>query len=216
MIGDYIFFVVIVILASLTIIYLFYDKISIYRVGLLKNRRIAAKFKKFVRDHDFLYLNNLTLRVSEGNYINIDHVIFGDKYVYVISAKFWLGYIVGKIIDEKWILSDGKLSQYLDNPLKANDFKCQVIGRIINARKEDMINIILIAKSASIHQMDESIRNNAVLEEKNIESYILDKERNSPVNVMEEKEIESMAARLYHYHLDSLKDKKKYRIKVGH
>jgi len=215
MIGDYIFVGVIVVLASLTIIYLFYDNISIYWVGLLKNRRITTKFKKFVRDNDFLYLNNLTLRVSEGNYINVDHIIFGDKYIYVIGAKFWLGYVVGKIIDEKWILSDGKLSQYLDNPLKTNDFKCQVIGRIANARKEDVINIILIAKSASIHQMDESLRNFAVLEEKNIEAYILDKERNSPVNVLEEKEIESIAARLYHYHLDSLRDKKKYHIKVG-
>jgi len=187
--------------------YIFKDQISNIYIGLRKNSRIRNKVKKLVRDNDYLYLHDLCLRLDIGKYINVDHVIIADKYIYVIEPKFWLGYVFGNDEDEKWLLNDGSGTNYVDNPLRSTRFKVRVLANVLNISEDNFVNIVCIADCGKIKEIN--IRDNSckVLSEKETFDYILAKEKNARINVYKSEEVEKMAAKLYDYHKASIEDR---------
>ena len=84
--------------------YVYLDDLINLFVGLTKKKRINMKLKKFALDHDFPLLSDVVIQVRENKYIKIDHIMIGNKYIYVIACKCYYGYLNAKTIDEKWVL----------------------------------------------------------------------------------------------------------------
>ncbi len=75
---------------------------------------------------DFYLINNFKYETESNNENTIDHILFGDKYIYLILDKYYYGDIMGKGDDQSLILvpQNGKKC-YTDNPLNliSNDIK---------------------------------------------------------------------------------------------
>ena len=56
--------------------------------------------KKVAYYKDFYLINQLILNVDDNQQIHIDHLLFADKYIYVILDKFYPGKLSGKPEDE--------------------------------------------------------------------------------------------------------------------
>ncbi len=208
--GDIIFTIIIIVLILLSVFYVFRTQITNLYVGIRKNARIKSKLKSLVNDYDYLYLNNLCLRIDAGKYLDIDHVVFGDKFIYVISTKFWLGYVNGSDEDEKWLLGDGEHIEYVENPLKYNMIRIRALSSILDLSLDNFMNVVCIAKCAKIKEVTTTNRSNAVLSEKELLEFIKFHEKNANVNVYKTEEIEKLAEKLYDYHKASLEDKSYY------
>ena len=58
-----------------TLIFIFFEDISNILSSLFKNKRIAAKLKKFAIDHDFPLLSNVIIQVREDKFIKIERTL---------------------------------------------------------------------------------------------------------------------------------------------
>lgn len=210
MLGELIFTLIIALLLVLSIGYIFKDSLRNIYIGLRKNARIRKKIKRLVNENDYLYLHDLCLRLDAGKYINVDHVVIADKYIYIIESKFWLGYVFGNDEDEKWLLNDGKGTMYIDNPLKTARFKSKILANVLNISTDNFVNMICIADCGKIKEVN--VKDNAykVLGEKETLSYILEKEKHARINVYKNEEVERIASKLFDYHKASLEDKAYY------
>lgn len=208
--GELIFTLIIALLIVCSIVYIFHDSIRNIYVGIRKNARIRKKIKKLVNEFDYLYLHDLCLRLDVGKYINVDHVIVADKFIYIVESKFWLGYIYGNDEDEKWLLNDGKGTIYVDNPLRNLRFKVKVLSNILNISEDNFVNMICIADCGKIKEINVKDNTCKVLNEKDTISYIIEKEKHARINVYKSEEVEKIAHKLYDYHKASIEDKNYY------
>ena len=115
-------------------------------IGLTKKRRINSKLKKFAIDHDFPLLSDVVIQVRENKYVKIDHIMIGNKYIYVIACKCYYGYLNAKAIDEKWVLYVGGKLKHIENPLKNNYKRMKILSSLLDNSIEDFVNIIYLSK----------------------------------------------------------------------
>ena len=114
-------------LVLFSVCYIFLDDLRSLFIGLTKKRRITSKLKKFAIDHDFPLLSDVIIQIRENKYIKIDHIMIGNKYIYVIACKCYYGYLNAKVIDEKWVLYRRDKMIHIDNPLRNNEKRIKLL-----------------------------------------------------------------------------------------
>lgn len=117
---------------------------SHYKRNFLK---IYGKFVYHIALYnDYLLINRLSLRLDDEHTAHIDHVLFGDKYIYVIKDKYYQGSLSGKENDESWLYfpDNKKKSVYIDNPLKVNRQRITKMGLFTGLEDDLFISIILV------------------------------------------------------------------------
>ena len=158
-----------------------------------KNKYLDRKIKKFANDRDFLFLSDVFLPVKDNRAIIIDNIIFGNKYIYVISQKHWEGHLKGYEYDTKWMINSKNQTKYVDNPLINNRFKVQMLLSFLKEKEEDnVINIVAINDRVKFSDFQVQPLENVTKMNK-IFKIIDDYEKNSPFNDIKEEEIERIA-----------------------
>jgi hypothetical protein len=206
--GNIIFYTLIVLGLITSILFIFKDSVEEIYVGIAKNYRIKLQIKKFVEINDYLYLSKVVLRVQEGEYVIVDHIILGDRFIYVIASKFYYGYVNGKDIDAKWVVSDGATTNIVNNPFYANEVKIDYLSRIMNLSRDKFVNIVMLAKTAVVDNIEINADYYRLVNEKNVYSEVKKFEDDQRFNIFDPKDIEAIAANLFEYHKMSLEDKK--------
>ncbi len=112
-------FIVVAILSLAGFLLLFFYepvKRAIYRAS--PARLFYSKVNAVVLDHDYYLINELKIR--EGSYeMRIDHLIGGDKYIYLLFDLYVEGGISLQPDDAKWVVYGKAGKTYIDNPLIA-------------------------------------------------------------------------------------------------
>ena len=97
------------------------------------NKVVYKKVYKIAQYKDFYLINNFTFTLDNVQNIVVDHILFGEKYIYVIMDKYYEGNISGKQADNSciFVAKNGSKS-YTDNPLlvikKLLTLLCSVTG----------------------------------------------------------------------------------------
>ena len=103
--------------------------IAFILVMVFRQKSIKKDFKmhyyktiyKIAMDNDYYLINNFLFKIDDSHIARIDHVLFGEKYIYIISDCYFDGDIIGKEKDQSIILTDRKGKKYYyDNPLLSN------------------------------------------------------------------------------------------------
>ena len=114
---------------------------------------IKKKFKehyyrqifKIAQNNDYYLINNFTFRVDDSSNIVIDHILFGEKYVYLISDFYFDGDIAGKAFDKSLVLLSNKGSKYyVDNPILKSQFLLSRLNMVTNLDPGIMVGIALV------------------------------------------------------------------------
>ena len=63
---------------------------------------------KIAFDEDYYLINNFSYRVDSSKIAKIDHVLFGNKYIYLIIDVYYEGDLTGKESDQSLILINNK------------------------------------------------------------------------------------------------------------
>lgn len=206
--GNIIFYTLMVLGLITSILFIFKDSVEEIYVGIAKNYRIKLQLKKFVEINDYLYLSKVVLRVAEREYVNIDHIIIGDRFIYVIATKFYYGYVNGKDIDAKWVVSDGATTNIVNNPFYANEVKIDYLSRIMKISRDKFVNIVMLAKTAVVDNIEINADYYRLTNEKNIYTEIKKYEEDQRFNIFDPNDLEQIAQNLYDYHKMSLDDQK--------
>ena len=192
-----------------TLIFIFFDDISNVLSSLFKSKRIASKLKKFAIDHDFPLLSNIVIQVREDKFIKIEHILFGNKYIYVINSKCYYGYLCANADDGKWLLYRKDKLIHLDNPLKINDKRVRILANLLDETMDNFVNVVFLSRPVVVSKMVVSKPGELILLEKNFARRIEKYEKKCVLNSFSSKSIEEATQKIYDYHLESMENFKK-------
>ena len=171
---------------------------------MYKKRRVKAKLKKFAIDRDYPLLSDVYVQVKNKLFVKIDHIMIANKYIYVIESKSWYGYLSAKAIDDKWLLYRMDKLVHLDNPLKNNSKRIEMLSKLLDSSKEDFINIIYFAKPVVTDKISSPNDKEFVLYEDDFEKFIDVFEKNCKLSEFSLKSIEDAGRKIFEYHRKSL------------
>lgn len=135
---------------------------------LLKKNIVKVYFKtvnKVALYHDYYLINNLKLRYDNNTFFKYDHVLFADKYIYVIKDVYYKGELVGERSDASWRLirkKDNK-EQIVNNPILENE---KLVDRLSNRTQLDrdvFISIVLVNDECYILNLDNTVSNSYII-----------------------------------------------------
>lgn len=101
---------------------------------------------------DFYLINLLKLKIDSNQYISYDHVLFGNKYIYVIGDSYFEGTLKGELLDAKLIFNERKnrRGKEIDNPLYTNKYRMEKLALATGIEKDMLINIVIVNDECDI------------------------------------------------------------------
>lgn len=108
--------------------------------------------KRIVHEYDYRLINNFVFPVEESKNALIDHIIFGDKYFYVILSHYYNGDISGNINDKSLIFTNKKGKKYYtDNPYKYLNYILTRFSTSCGIDKRVLIGVVLTDDACNIN-----------------------------------------------------------------
>ena len=193
----------------ITLIFIYIDDIANILSSLLKNKRVGSKLKKFAIDHDFPLLSNVVIQVREDKFIKVEHILFGNKYIYVITSKCYYGYLCANTNDEKWLLYRKDKLIHLENPLKNNEKRIRIIANLLDEKMDNFVNVVFLSRPVVASRVISNKVGELVLLEPNFSKTIEKYEKSSNLNDFTVKSIEEATKKIYDYHIESSEQFKK-------
>ena len=115
------------------------------RACMKKIRRIADRRKLYS-------ILNLNLVNFEGEKLAAHHVIFGEKYIYLISDFMLKGFVDGEANDNSWVYYNNitKQTHYLDNLDKVSEKNIEDFAGISAISKDLIVSICLVPNECDL------------------------------------------------------------------
>ena len=100
---------------------------------------------KIAMDRDYYLINDFLFKIDDSHVGRIDHILFADKYIYIMTDSYFNGDIIGKEDDKSVIVlgRDGK-KYYDDNPLITNKKLINKLSLITGINPALLIGICII------------------------------------------------------------------------
>lgn len=148
------FIILIVLIVSIVLFAVLYRPI---KHKMLSERTIETYGKKvyaIARDNDYLLINNFDYKLADGTKFHIDHILFAEKYIYVISDIYINGGVSAKEKDNDWVqFYNEKKSvkkRFIRNPLKISKRLVQLFGQATKFDSGYFKSIVLVNDDCAI------------------------------------------------------------------
>ena len=110
-----------IIVASVAVAILLFIFVVIPLLRIIHKRNYKGyyyrKIYNYTLNRDFYLINNFVFRLDSKHNTSIDHILFGDKFIYVIMDKYYEGDLMGNSYDPDLILIAKNGSRnYVDSP----------------------------------------------------------------------------------------------------
>ena len=140
-----VFIAVVVFLVLGSVIFLLFFPI---RRFINKTRFLYLYYKKVrsvAMDRDYYLINQFVFNADDKNKAMIDHILFGEKFIYLIISKYYEGDLAGKQSDPSLILLERKGGKkYTDNPVERSKFLASRLSMATGIDTVLMIGIVMV------------------------------------------------------------------------
>lgn len=169
MIGLFIALAVLLVLVVLFLI--FFPKIlkARFKKGVVPI--YGKKIYRYALHNDLYLINQLELKGNDDQLIKIDHLLFGNKYIYIISDFYLPGTIEAKENDQSFIYTTpGKESKkyYIDNLLIKNADLARKVATNLGLNASLFIPIALVNNDSDFGDFKPVTQNNYIAHLKDI------------------------------------------------
>ena len=129
--------------------------------GAYRRKNFQIHFYKMVYrvalDNDYYLINQFVFKVDSSKNATVDHILFGDKYIYVIISKYYQGDLIGKYLDKSLIFISHKGKKcYTDNPYNETKYLTSKLSSSTGIDASLMIGIVLINDDCKVAVQSES------------------------------------------------------------
>ena len=108
-------------------------------------------------DNDYYLINQFVFKIDSTKVANVDHILFGNKYIYVISSKYYQGDLAGKYNDKSLIFISHKGKKcYTDNPYGQVKLLASKLSSSTGIDASLMIGIVLVNDDCKVAVQSES------------------------------------------------------------
>ena len=124
--------------------------------------------------NDYYLINNLAIRNNEQLICKIDHILFGNKYIYVIKDRFYRGTISGNASDKVWLFYTKHNKTFeMENPMKINERRVEKLSIATQIDRSFFISIVLINDNCVVKNSQNLVSdNNFIVSKKNLSKLI--------------------------------------------
>ncbi len=132
------------------------------------------KIRKIAEIKDYYLINNLILRNGEEVICRIDHVLFGEKYIYVIKDRYYRGGISGQFDDKVWIFFNKQGEKVeIDNPMMVNMKRLNKLSTMTQIDESFFISIVIINDDCVVSDIEKfNTDNSFIVSKKNLPQLI--------------------------------------------
>ena len=104
------------------------------------------KVRRIARRNKLLAVPNLNILNYEREKVGVDHVIFGKKYIYIITDFMLKGFVSGEVNDNSWVYFNKiqKKNHYLANLSYVSDKNIQEFAEILGIKPDPIVSICLV------------------------------------------------------------------------
>ena len=117
-------------------------------------------YKKVYRvalNNDYYLINQFVFKVDSSKNATVDHILFGEKYIYVIISKYYQGDLIGKYSDKSLIFISHKGKKcYTDNPYNEVKFLTSKLSSSTGIDASLMVGLVLINDDCKVEVQSES------------------------------------------------------------
>lgn len=109
-------------------------------------------------NNDYYLINNFIFKVDDGqNYAKINHILFADKYIYLITDVYFPGDVLGKVNDNSLICiyPNGK-KRYINNPILTSKALLSKLSMKLNQNPSLMIGIVIYNDNSKLELATDS------------------------------------------------------------
>ena len=151
------FVIIVPIIVFLFLVICLYFPIS----GAYRRKYFQIHFYKQVYrvalDHDYYLINQFVFKIDSTKNATVDHILFGDKYIYAIISKYYQGDLIGKYADKSLIFISHKGKKcYTDNPYNEAKYLTSKLSSSTGIDASLMIGIVLINDDCKVAVQSES------------------------------------------------------------
>ena len=118
----------------------------------------GKKIYKLALHNDFYLINRLLLKTMDGTSIDIDHLLCGNKYIYVIHDEYIDGGLYARLNDRTWIKSIKTKKEIhkekIENLLLVNKHRIETFTQITNLSPSLIINIVVINDDCKVEAFE--------------------------------------------------------------
>ena len=116
------------------------------------------------------------IRLPGNDDVIIDHLVFGDKFIYAIKDLYFQGGLLGKANDKEWQYYSFKQRKndyvYIPNPFHINKKRIEKLSLITGLDRHLFISIILVNNEAIIDRIPLSNDSEYIINIRNFEKLI--------------------------------------------
>ena len=119
--------------------------------------RFYKRVYQVALENDYYLINQFYFKVDSNKVAKADHIIFGDKYIYVILSKYYEGDLVGKSSDKSLIFISHKGKKcYTDNPINQSKQLASKLSSSTGLDASLLIGITLINDDCKVEVQSDS------------------------------------------------------------
>lgn len=153
-----IFIVAAVFVAVLLGIWFFYTPLKKRKFRHAPKEAFYKTVRKVADDGDYYLVNNVKFDMGDGTIINIDHLLGGDKFLYVIMDRYFEGAINATAEDFYWVyyLKDHKntLKKEIPSPLIETKNIVNRLSLVSGLQINYLVGIVLINKDCFVSRFE--------------------------------------------------------------
>ncbi|MBP5217148.1 MAG: NERD domain-containing protein [Bacilli bacterium] len=126
-------------------------------------------------DEDFYLINEWSRVIydAEGQSIHVDHLLFGNKFIYVIKDRYYQGAISGKADDPNWEnFLTSKRKRTPQNPLLLNKIRADHIATLSGLSRAYFISIVLVNDDCLVVPFENESKDNFLVSLSKLEKLI--------------------------------------------
>lgn len=164
------------------------------RKVFIKKKYVEHYYKEIYKvaiNNDYFLINNFIFKVDDSSLMKINHILFGDKYVYLINDFHYEGDIVGRCFDKSLVCFSKKgRKYYVDNPILKNKFLLERLCMMTGLDSSIMIGISLVNDDCNSEIKSESKQ--YYLVSRNRFSALIKAIESRPISKLNEKSLEKL------------------------
>ena len=125
----------------------------------------GKKVYRYALHNDLYLINQLELKGNDAQLLKIDHLLFGTKYIYVITDYYLPGTIEAKENDQSFIytaIEKNAEKVYIDNILIKNKILTHKVATNLGLNPSFFVSICLLDNDADFGEFKSSQNNNYI------------------------------------------------------
>ncbi|MCF0107787.1 MAG: hypothetical protein HUJ59_02115 [Bacilli bacterium] len=137
--------------------------LGIYIPVAIKNKSLKFKeyfYKKVYQvafNEDYYLINNFGFKVDEGKIAIVDHILFGEKFIYLISSLYYEGDLSGSYDDKSLVFRNNKgIRRYTDNPFGKSEWLLTRISGLTGIDQKLFVGIVMVNDECNLNVSSQS------------------------------------------------------------